>query len=310
MKILITGGAGFIGSYFSQFFSEKGHQVAVMDPQSLHSMLPLNIQEHRTLLLESATSFQYDVCDADRVTEVYEVFRPDLTINLASISLALGAELNVDQAVNLSTKSIKNIFNAAKAIGSQHIIHFSSSYVYGDFQTQNCDETHPLNPVNVYGRTKHISEILCRTLADAYNLSSTIIRPISVYGLGDFNGKLSTKNIKEWIECGELRLHGGQERINTITHLEDIANAVLFLASSPKSCGQTYNISSDEHLSNGDIQNLFVQNGYQLKLSEPVNGPLKVPVRGRLSINKARNLGFQPQAKFASHLPNMIRFAK
>lgn len=313
MRILITGGGGFIGTYLSKYFTSQGHEVGIVD---VFKANPVNsspsvqkVNHHRAELLEGANVYTADACNLSRLLEIGAEFKPTHIVNLASISLAMGAELNADEAVNLSTAAIKNIFSLGKIMNVDRIVHFSSSYVYGNFQAEKCDELHPLNPINVYGRTKQVSEILCKTLSEVFAMRAVIIRPISVYGIGDLNGKISAGNISTWINEKNLRLNGGPDRINTVTHIRDVARALDIVLRSDEACGQVFNLSSDEHLSNADIQSVFESAGYTLALSEPSESILKVPVRGRVSIKKIRALGFNPEERFEAQINEMIRFA-
>ena len=312
MRLLITGGGGFIGTHMASTFHRAGAQVAILDlPKAEAGISPLEsrVFNRREEMLSGVKKFDGDVRNGEILANVFKAFRPESLVNLASISLALGAEQDVDAAIALSTSSIHNIFLAARDYGTRSVVHFSSSYVYGDFQTEKCDESHPLAPINVYGRTKQVSEILCKTLSEVFGVATTIIRPIAVYGAGDLNGKFSSGNISSWIKDSRLALNGGKSRINTVTHLDDIIAGVAMALDNPDAAGETFNISSDEHLTNGDIQNEFKKLGYDLELVEPAQGILKVPVRGKVSIDKAAAYGFRPSQKFSDNLGKMIEFA-
>lgn len=313
MRILITGGGGFIGTHLAKHFKSQGYEVALVDtfkydPHANQNFL-LRVNKHRSVLSEKADVFKGDVCDLANLLEICGQFKPTHIVNLASISLALGAEHNTNEALDLSTTAIKNLFSVTQVFDVDRIIHFSSSYVYGNFQPPQCNEEHPQNPINVYGRTKQVSEVLCRTLSEAFSQRSVLIRPISVYGVADLNGKLSATNIAQWIGNSQLRLNGGPDRVNTLTHLDDVARAIELVLTADEACGETFNISSDEHLTNSDIQSAFQRAGHLLELAQPNDGILKTPARGRVSIDKIRSFGFKPQELFERHIYEMIRFA-
>lgn len=313
MKVLIAGGAGLVGSHLAHRLVANGHTVGILDAfggdVSLDADLVHRVRRYRSALISGAQLIQADVCDLGTLTQFVKPFGPTHIVNLANVSLALGAERRVVQSMDMATTAVRNLLIVAGLCGSRRVLHFSSSYTYGHFVADPVVETHALNPINVYGRTKVISEIACATLSEAMSVPATVVRPISIYGPADLYGKFSAANLRKWLATGQLALHGGPARLNTLTHVADVANAVELLLTREDAAGQTYNLSSDEHLTNLQIRDIFREAGFTLDLASPDDGTLKVPVRGRASIEKLKALGYAPSGAFRQELGRLIEFA-
>jgi nucleoside-diphosphate-sugar epimerase len=314
MRVLVIGGSGFIGSFLSNHLEKQGDIVAALDlflsDQEVETSLKAKIEGHRSYLLRNVATYKADVCKLPQLLSICMDFKPTHIVNLASFSLALAAEKNAFEAIDLATTAIKNIFTVALSNPVEKIVYLSSSYVYGNFKSDVLDEEQALAPINVYGRTKQISEIMHSALSGAFGINFIILRPISVYGVGDFNGKFSSKNLKNWISSGKLALHGDAKRTNSVTHIADMCGAISLVLESKVPDNRIYNVTSDEHLTNADIKGAFSHCGYQLSLSNLETTKIVVPKRGQLSTKKIRaELNYSPQHKFQESLPEMISFA-
>jgi UDP-glucose 4-epimerase len=172
-KILVTGGAGFIGSHVVDLFLSKGYEVVVVDDLSTGRLSNLNPQ---------ATFYQTDIRSA-KVREIFAAERPDYVSHHAaqmdvrrSVSEPLfDAEVNILGSINL--------IEAARESGLKHFIYISSGgAVYGEPERLPCDENHPVHPICPYGASKHTVEHYLYMAHANDGLQYTVLRYPNVFG--------------------------------------------------------------------------------------------------------------------------------
>ncbi len=173
MKILVTGGAGFIGSHLVDGYLKAGHEVAVVDDLSGGT---------RAFLSEDAHLFALDIC-SDEIETVFRDFRPDVVNHhAAQSSVAVSVhDPKIDAKVNIC--GMLNILRHAVNFDVSKLIFASSGgTVYGEANQFPIPETARLNSLSPYGISKTAGEIYLRYYADRYDLRYTILRYSNVYG--------------------------------------------------------------------------------------------------------------------------------
>lgn len=173
MRILVTGGAGFIGSHVAERFLADGHEVAIVDDLSTG---------HLENLPPEATFYRCDIRDPE-LAAIFQEFRPEVVCHLAaqmSVRISIqrprfDADTNVVGSINL--------LESAVAAGTQKIIYASTGgALYGEPRYLPCDEEHPIVPISHYGISKHTVEHYLELYAHLYDLDYTILRFPNVYG--------------------------------------------------------------------------------------------------------------------------------
>lgn len=174
MRILVTGGAGFIGSNIVDAFLAQGHEVAVIDDLSTGKTENLNPR---------AKFYHADIRDNDALARVFDEFQPELISHQAAKadvreSLAkpqLYAEVNIIGSLNL--------LEQARRIGTKKIIYAGTGgATYGEPETLPVREDHPVNPLDPYGASKHQVEHYLFLYQYNYGLKYTVLRYPNVYG--------------------------------------------------------------------------------------------------------------------------------
>lgn len=172
-KILVTGGAGFIGSHVVDLFVSKGYEVVVVDNLSTGQTSNLN---------PAARFYQMDIRDS-RIREVFEQESPDFISHHAAqrdvrrsvVEPLLDAEINILGSINL--------IECARAFNVRHFLYISTGgAVYGEPERLPCDETHPINPICQYGASKHTVEHYLYMYLVNYGLNYTVLRYPNVFG--------------------------------------------------------------------------------------------------------------------------------
>lgn len=173
MKVLVTGGAGFIGSHVVDLYLENGHEVIVVDDLSTGRLSNLNPR---------AMFYEMDIRDP-KLREVFAKERPDVVNHHA-------AQMNVRRSVSdpLFDASVNvvgsiNVIECAKHVGVKRIIYISTGgAVYGEPVYLPCDESHPIRPICQYGISKHTVEHYLFLYHHNYGLESIVLRYPNVYG--------------------------------------------------------------------------------------------------------------------------------
>lgn len=172
MRILVTGGAGFIGSHVVETYLHAGHEVFVVDNLS---------QGRRENLPPQAPLYEVDIRSPALATVFDEVQPEIVSHHAAQVSVATSvAHPTEDVAVNVL--GMVNVLEQAARHGTRQVIFSSSVAVYGNPQYQPCDEAHPTRPLSPYGLSKLTGEAYLRLLAEMSGLRCTIFRYGNVYG--------------------------------------------------------------------------------------------------------------------------------
>ncbi len=173
MRILVTGGAGFIGSHIVDAVRERGHTCAVID--DLSSGSPENLPPEVEL-------FQADVSDRDAIADIFDDFRPDaVSHQAAQISVSVSMrEPGRDAQVNIV--GLLNVLAEAARVGVRRVVFASSVAVLQGEATQPADESFPTGPISPYGIAKWTGERYLEFFARERGLTCVALRYANVYG--------------------------------------------------------------------------------------------------------------------------------
>lgn len=172
-KILVTGGAGFIGSHVVDLFVEKGFEVVVLDDLSTGRASNLN---------PAAKFYRMDIRDP-KLRDVFEAERPDyishhagqMDVRRSVVQPLFDADVNILGSINL--------IECAKEFGVKHFVYISTGgAVYGEPERVPCEETDPINPICQYGASKHTVEHYLFMYHVNYGLKYTVLRYPNVFG--------------------------------------------------------------------------------------------------------------------------------
>lgn len=310
MKILVTGGAGFIGSKLVNNLLKSGHKVCVYDallnfidkPNYYKAAL-----KHRELLyrLKPSLFIDEDIQDAKALNEVFVKFRPEVVVHLAGLAMARPLPNYIDSMIPHNLDGTLRLLDAfEKSPSARRIIYTSSSMAYGHFTQSPQTEDVILNPINSYGATKAAGEYFVKLSKKEW----VIVRPTSVYGYTDaanrvtqllFDAALTKKSA--WLVRGETL---------DFSYVNDVADGFQKCIESNSAMYQTFNISKGEPRSAQDfaeiLKSYFPNFTYELR--EPTNQQV---FRGALDISKAKKLlGYEPKFTIEDGIKDMIRLAK
>ena len=258
MRILVTGGAGFIGSNLVRLLVSRGHQVLNIDlltyagnPQSLADLA--GNPNHRLL--------QADICDAEAMRTAFAAFQPDWVMHLA-------AESHVDRSIDgpgafIQTNIVGTytLLQAARefwmhptsTIQNPKFLHVSTDEVYGSLgETGRFTECTAYDPHSPYSASKAASDHLARAWHDTYNLPVIVTNCSNNYGPFQFPEKLIPVVILKALRSEPIPVYGTGSNIRDWLYVEDHAEALLSAVTHGQP-GQTYNIGGNNELRNIDL---------------------------------------------------------
>ena len=156
MRVLVTGGAGYIGSHTVLELMAAGHDVQVLD--NFENASPEVLVRLRELSNGELSHVEADIRDSDRLAQVMQDFRPEAVVHFAGLKSVPESGTNPLRYYDVNVTGTLRLVKAMEAVGCGRIIFSSSATVYGAPQYLPYDEKHPCAPVNVYGRTKLMAE--------------------------------------------------------------------------------------------------------------------------------------------------------
>lgn len=174
MAILVTGGCGYIGSHIVRQLSERGEKVLVLDNLSTG---------FEQALIYNEKLFQIDLADTINLEKVFAENSIDSVFHFAASVVVPESVSNPAKYYNNNSKNTFNLINVCLKYKVQNFIFSSTAAVYGmPSSGEACEETTPLNPINPYGNSKLVSEIMLKDIANANNMNYVILRYFNVAG--------------------------------------------------------------------------------------------------------------------------------
>lgn len=294
MKILVFGGAGFIGHHLVNKLQHQ-HDVCVYDNFSVFG-IKQEKQKHAIIQARIKEWYNVDtvngsILEESIIQDTLHNFKPDVIINLAAYPRVSLSEKYPVMSADGMIKGLINTLNWP----TEKYIHISSSNVYGNYQN-DADESSACAPINLYGSLKLSQEQLLKAHCKNRESNYIIFRPICVFGNNDIGDRLVPKFIKSALQNQEIFY--AQDTSTDITYVDDLVSA-LVLAVESDCKNETFNISSEHTLTIKQLADTVKEFYNSNSKLIPVNREKYFPNRGSLNINKVKTvLGYQRQFDF------------
>lgn len=173
MRVLVTGGAGYIGSHTLLELMAQGHEVCVFDNYCNAS--PEVLTRVRNLSNGTITDYMGDIRDEAALDDVMDSFEPEAVIHFAGLKAVGESQVQPLRYYDVNVTGTLSLLRAMGRVGCEKIIFSSSATVYGEPEYLPYDEAHPTNPTSVYGRSKLIVEGILTDWVAAYSHASAVI---------------------------------------------------------------------------------------------------------------------------------------
>ncbi len=314
MKLMLTGGAGFIGSHIARELLRLGHEVVLFDAfvhyfNPLKSNYDLQLRRRFEDIAESVTFVRGDTRNQTEVRRAMLEHRPQRIIHLAALPIADLSNTHSDEAIGSIIQGTVNVLETIRDVDFvDRFVYTSSSMVYGDFKHYSANEEHPRNPKDIYGGTKLAGEILTQSFSRRFGIEYTIIRPSAVYGPTDVNFRVGQIFIERARDGKELILHGGGKTKLDFTYVKDTAHGFVLATLSDAGRNEVFNITRGEARSLLELAKILKRNFPELQTKiEPHQ--VHRPKRGTLDISKARELlGYHPSYSLEDGLTEYLDY--
>jgi len=320
MKVLVTGGAGFIGSFIVEKLLKAGDDVIIYDsftnftdPLTSHYPSYLALRFREIIDKDKVELVRGDIRNKVELLRAFKEHMPDAVIHLAALPISTVSTKFSEDAMSINLNGTVNILESLRETESvKRFIFASSSMVYGDFKYSPADEEHPKSPLDVYGATKKAGELLTRAYTKQYGIKHTIIRPSAVYGPTDSNLRVTQIFIDNALTGKPLTLHNGGESKLDFTYVEDTAEGFVLALKSDKAVNETFNITRGEGRSLKELAEIIKKHIPNTKIEfKEIAKDEKRPERGALGIKKAKKLlGYNPGYNLEDGMKKYIEFVK
>lgn len=300
MKILVTGGLGFIGHNVVSELESAGHDVVVTDTRTTYGIVPQNeldwLIAERRKKIKTDRIYSIDIADKDGMTWLIQTHRPSIVIHLASFPRQKVVNANPQWGSRSMSEGLLNLLEASAANQVQKFVYISSSMVYGDFKDTigiGVMESHATNPIGQYGIMKLAGEWLVRDYTRRTGMAHVVIRPSAVYGPLDVEDRVVSKFLMAARQGGTIQVNGANEALD-FTYVTDAAQGIAQAAISDNACNTTYNITR------GCARTL--KEAAQIAINIAGQGQIQInqadenfPSRGALNIQRAQlDFEFEP----------------
>lgn len=312
VKVLVTGGAGFIGSEVVKQLLEKGYKVRVAD----------DLSKKEARVPKACEFLKLDLTNKKAALEAMDGV--DYCIHLAAKIGGIGYFHKYPATIlSENNKMYSAIFEAAVAKKIKRIIYLSSSMVFESaktFPSKEVDIVKIPPPVSSYGFSKLVGEWYCKSFKEEFGLNYTIIRPFNAYGINESPGDevgyahVIPDLIKK-ILSGQypLELLGNGKQTRCFTHVSDIARGVIMGMESKRAENEDFNIGSEREIKMLDLAKLLWQKCGMSKVFKVkyVTG-FKYDIKRRVPSSKkaVKVLNWKPKKKLEGELPLIIEWVK
>jgi len=293
MRVLVTGGAGFLGAAAIRALVARGDAAIAFDTR-LDGLAKAEGDE-RLIRIPG------DITDMANIAQAVLVHKPDAVVHCAAIVgvlSSLGSPINV---VRVNIEGSLNVFEAIRLGGVRRCIHISSEEAYGAFRAAKIGETHPLDPVLPYGICKAAVEQLGRSYQALYGLEIINLRTSWVYGPGLPRDRIPKNLIDAALAGRKLHIPTGAESAIDHTHVDDVVSAILAALDHERHRYDAYNIASGTAATVAEIVGIVRElvPGAQLSVGPGIyrHGDRVEAVRkGALDVSRAAaELGWKPR---------------
>jgi dTDP-glucose 4,6-dehydratase len=312
MKILVTGGAGFIGSNFVRMaLTDKFPNFNVNEIIVLDLLTYAGDEEN---LAPIATDKRYKFVKGD----IRDLELAKKLMNQSDYVVHFAAESHVDRSIDGGSEFVSTnvmgtqvLLDAARNSNLKRFLHVSTDEVYGSISEGSWPEDHPLLPNSPYSASKAGSDLLVRAYNRTHKLDTVITRCSNNYGQYQFPEKVMPLFITNIIEGKKVPLYGNGLNVRDWLHVDDHCRGIALALTKGKS-GEVYNIGGGTELTNVELTHkILVSMGVGEEFIQPVEDRKGHDLRYSVDITKINTeLGYSPQVNFEEGLEKTINWYK
>jgi dTDP-glucose 4,6-dehydratase len=311
MKVLITGGAGFIGSHYTRTLLSGGYpgferaRVTVLDKLTYAG----NLANLDTVVTSPRFSFICgDICDAELLASV--VPGHDAVINFA-------AETHVDRSITgaasfvaANVVGVQTLLEACLDGGVQRIVQVSTDEVYGSIESGSWTEAAPLAPNSPYAAAKAGGDLMARAYAHTHGLNVSITRCCNNYGPYQYPEKVIPLFVTSLLDGHKVPLYGDGKNVRGWIHVDDHCRGIQLVLEKGEA-GRAYNINGNVELTNMELTGILLEScGASWDMVEAVADRKGHDRRYSLDDSLLQHMGYVPRIPFNEGLKDTVRWYK
>ncbi len=307
MRVVVTGGAGFIGHHIVAKLVGRGHEVAVIDNLSRPSPGGLAILKQLNVDL-----LKVDITDYAAMLEALNRLRPDAVVHSAALIDVAESVEKPHTYMHVNAEGTAAVARAAISAGVEKVIYLSSAAVYGVPKYLPINEEHPTKPISPYGASKLAGELVLESFMESLGKPKyVILRLFNVYGPGQnpsspYSGVI-TKFIHAVTSGKEIVIYGDGEQSRDFIHVEDVVEAVIKALTATEAC-VTLNIGTGMRTTINELAKLVMSvagREVPVRHAPPRKGDIRHSVA---SVERARKvLGWEPRIGLVEGLRTLLK---
>jgi dTDP-glucose 4,6-dehydratase len=308
MRVLVTGGAGFIGSnYVRRAVSGAYEGLADADVVVLDALTYAGVRENLAPVQDDPRlEFVHgDICDVDLVDSL--MARVDQVVHFAAESHVDRSIHGAGEFVRTNVLGTQTLLDAALRHGIERFVHVSTDEVYGSIDEGSWTEDRPLEPNSPYSASKASSDLLARAYFRTHGLPVNITRCSNNYGPYQFPEKVIPLFVTNLMDGKKVPLYGDGLNVRDWLHVDDHCRGIELVRSGGKA-GETYNIGGGTELTNRELtERLLAASGKDWSSVEPVQDRKGHDRRYSVDISKiSAELGYAPEVPFEQGLADTV----
>ena len=299
MRVLVSGGAGFLGSHLVDQLLSRGDEVVVFDDLS---------RGHQEQVPDGVILVEGDVRDSTKWNEICTQYSPELIHHLAAVNGTRRFHREADLVVDVNVNGTKNAIEAAKEIGAR-LVFYSSPESYGEQSVMplSGDSTSVFTPAHEhqrhsYGASKYLGELLIHHAIRDFGLDARIVRPFNAYGPrlhGDADGQV----VSMMLLANPIEVHGDGSQTRSMTWVGDVVEGMLKVGDLPNLCGMAFNLASGEEVSMLNLASMISEiTGAKIVHTEANHGDSK---RRVADLTGNDEIGWKASTSLAEGLPQL-----
>ena len=323
-RIVLIGGAGFIGHNLAIALKQEGAEVSIIDGLQVNNLLTFTnatemvnrdlylyiINQRLELLRQSGIPLHVqDARDYHALSRLLTELKPQVIVQLAAISHAGKSNKDPYSTFDHSLRTLENALDNSRGTSVEHFIFFSSSMVYGDFPASGVvTEESPCEPLGIYGALKYAGEKIVIAYNQVFNLPYTIVRPSALYGERCVSRRVGQVFIENALQGMDVTVNGGGEERLDFTYIGDLVNGIKLVIQNDNAKNQIFNLTYGDAAPISDMLDVLVEYFPNVRINYTERDNL-MPVRGTLSVEKANRLiGYKPQWPLSQGFINYIEW--
>jgi dTDP-glucose 4,6-dehydratase len=250
-NLLVTGGCGFIGSNFINYYFNKNPNVRIVNLDVMHYCASVDNVEKEVRDSDRYNLVKGNLCSIDLVQHILEAFQVDTIIHFAAQSHVQNSFDDSLQYTNDNIVGTHTLLECAKKYGKiEKFIHISTDEVYGESMLADTEskknENSILCPTNPYAATKAAAELIAKSYYFSFKMPIIITRGNNVYGPNQYPEKLIPRFIKLLSQDEPVTIQGDGTNVRAFLHVNDVCSALVCILEKGE-IGEIYNIGSDDH---------------------------------------------------------------